>query len=63
MIWDMIIYVCYQVQNDQCQSTDSQRRWMKISESDWDYHYVSLCVYEYLLRAYVEASKPFLSAV
>uniref|UniRef100_A0A672QGA1 Endosome-lysosome associated apoptosis and autophagy regulator 1 n=1 Tax=Sinocyclocheilus grahami TaxID=75366 RepID=A0A672QGA1_SINGR len=32
----------FYVQNDQCQSTDSQRRWMKISESDWDYHYVQL---------------------
>uniref|UniRef100_A0A671N4J3 UPF0577 protein KIAA1324-like n=1 Tax=Sinocyclocheilus anshuiensis TaxID=1608454 RepID=A0A671N4J3_9TELE len=34
----------FYVQNDQCQSTDSQRRWMKISESDWDYHYVSVCL-------------------
>uniref|UniRef100_A0A8C2Q7N6 Si:ch211-163l21.8 n=1 Tax=Cyprinus carpio TaxID=7962 RepID=A0A8C2Q7N6_CYPCA len=32
----------FYVQNDQCQSTDSQRRWMKISESDWDYHFVQL---------------------
>ncbi|XP_052460300.1 endosome/lysosome-associated apoptosis and autophagy regulator 1 isoform X1 [Carassius gibelio] len=32
----------FYVQNDQCQSTESQRRWMKISESDWDYHYVQL---------------------
>uniref|UniRef100_A0A8C1K094 UPF0577 protein KIAA1324-like n=1 Tax=Cyprinus carpio TaxID=7962 RepID=A0A8C1K094_CYPCA len=32
----------FYVQNDQCQSTESQSRWMKISESDWDYHYVSL---------------------
>ncbi|XP_059359670.1 endosome/lysosome-associated apoptosis and autophagy regulator 1 [Carassius carassius] len=32
----------FYVQNDQCQSTDSQGRWMKISESDWDYHYVQL---------------------
>lgn len=31
-----------QVQNDQCQSTDSQNRWMKISENDWEYHYVSV---------------------
>ncbi|XP_056319615.1 endosome/lysosome-associated apoptosis and autophagy regulator 1 [Danio aesculapii] len=32
----------FYVQNDQCQSTDSQNRWMRISESDWDYHYVPL---------------------
>uniref|UniRef100_A0A8C1JVY5 UPF0577 protein KIAA1324-like n=1 Tax=Cyprinus carpio TaxID=7962 RepID=A0A8C1JVY5_CYPCA len=32
----------FYVQNDQCQSTESQSRWMKISESDWDYHYVQL---------------------
>ncbi|KAK7135854.1 hypothetical protein R3I94_014510 [Phoxinus phoxinus] len=39
---DSHIFFEFYVQNDQCQSTDSQRRWMKISESDWDYHYVEL---------------------
>ncbi|XP_051524382.1 endosome/lysosome-associated apoptosis and autophagy regulator 1-like [Myxocyprinus asiaticus] len=39
---DNNIFFEFYVQNDQCQSTDSQRRWMKISESDWDYHYVQL---------------------
>ncbi|XP_076859843.1 endosome/lysosome-associated apoptosis and autophagy regulator 1 [Brachyhypopomus gauderio] len=32
----------FYVQNDQCQSTDSQSRWMKSSENDWDAHYVQL---------------------
>ncbi|ROL48969.1 UPF0577 protein KIAA1324 [Anabarilius grahami] len=39
---DSHMFFEFYVQNDQCQSTDSQRRWMRISESDWDYHYVQL---------------------
>ncbi|XP_061908878.1 endosome/lysosome-associated apoptosis and autophagy regulator 1 [Entelurus aequoreus] len=36
------IYFEFFVQNDQCQSTDSARRWMKISEKDWSQHGVKL---------------------
>ncbi|XP_017323848.2 endosome/lysosome-associated apoptosis and autophagy regulator 1 [Ictalurus punctatus] len=39
---DNSIFFEFYVQNDQCQSTDSQSRWMKISENDWEYHYVQL---------------------
>ncbi|XP_072537897.1 endosome/lysosome-associated apoptosis and autophagy regulator 1 [Salminus brasiliensis] len=39
---DTNIFFEFYVQNDQCQSTDSQSRWMKSSESDWDTHYVQL---------------------
>ncbi|XP_065103054.1 endosome/lysosome-associated apoptosis and autophagy regulator 1 [Paramisgurnus dabryanus] len=39
---DNSIFFEFYVQNDQCQSTDSEDRWMKISESDWDYHFVQL---------------------
>lgn len=33
-----------QVQNDQCQSTDSVSRWMKISETKWSKYMVCLSV-------------------
>ncbi|XP_077370287.1 endosome/lysosome-associated apoptosis and autophagy regulator 1 [Festucalex cinctus] len=39
---DSSIYFEFFVQNDQCQSTDSTSRWMKISESDWSHHEVQL---------------------
>ncbi|XP_030640294.1 UPF0577 protein KIAA1324 [Chanos chanos] len=39
---DKTIFFEFYVQNDQCQSTDSQSRWMKTSESNWDSHYVNL---------------------
>uniref|UniRef100_A0A8B9LQA0 Si:ch211-163l21.8 n=1 Tax=Astyanax mexicanus TaxID=7994 RepID=A0A8B9LQA0_ASTMX len=39
---DSNIFFEFYVQNDQCQSTDSQSRWLKSSESDWDTHYVQL---------------------
>ncbi|XP_019716362.1 UPF0577 protein KIAA1324 [Hippocampus comes] len=39
---DSSIYFEFFVQNDQCQSTDSTSRWMKISESDWSQHEVQL---------------------
>ncbi|XP_051758344.1 endosome/lysosome-associated apoptosis and autophagy regulator 1 isoform X1 [Ctenopharyngodon idella] len=39
---DSHMFFEFYVQNDQCQSTDTQRRWMRISESDWDNHYVQL---------------------
>uniref|UniRef100_A0A667ZZK5 Endosome-lysosome associated apoptosis and autophagy regulator 1 n=1 Tax=Myripristis murdjan TaxID=586833 RepID=A0A667ZZK5_9TELE len=39
---DNSIYFEFFVQNDQCQSTDSDSRWMKISESDWSHHTVEL---------------------
>ncbi|XP_018610008.1 UPF0577 protein KIAA1324 isoform X1 [Scleropages formosus] len=32
----------FYVQNDQCQSTEAQSRWMKSTESDWSSHYVEL---------------------
>ncbi|XP_061644607.1 endosome/lysosome-associated apoptosis and autophagy regulator 1 [Phyllopteryx taeniolatus] len=39
---DTSIYFEFFVQNDQCQSTDSTSRWMKISESNWSQHEVQL---------------------
>ncbi|KAI5613985.1 UPF0577 protein KIAA1324-like [Silurus asotus] len=39
---DNSIFFEFYVQNDQCQSTDSQSRWMKVSENDWEYHFVKL---------------------
>ncbi|KAM4609945.1 endosome/lysosome-associated apoptosis and autophagy regulator 1 [Polymixia lowei] len=39
---DNNIYFEFFVQNDQCQSTDSENRWMKISESDWSLYNVQL---------------------
>ncbi|XP_071374241.1 endosome/lysosome-associated apoptosis and autophagy regulator 1 isoform X1 [Centroberyx affinis] len=39
---DNSIYFEFFVQNDQCQSTDSDNRWMKISESDWSHYTVQL---------------------
>ncbi|XP_060736920.1 endosome/lysosome-associated apoptosis and autophagy regulator 1 isoform X1 [Tachysurus vachellii] len=39
---DNSIFFEFYVQNDQCQSTDSQSRWMKVSENDWESHYVQL---------------------
>uniref|UniRef100_A0A8C6TB00 Si:ch211-163l21.8 n=1 Tax=Neogobius melanostomus TaxID=47308 RepID=A0A8C6TB00_9GOBI len=36
------VYFEFFVQNDQCQSTDSQSRWMKVSENDWSKHMVEL---------------------
>ncbi|XP_073325576.1 endosome/lysosome-associated apoptosis and autophagy regulator 1 [Pagrus major] len=39
---DNSIYFEFFVQNDQCQSTDSQSRWIKISENSWSKHRVEL---------------------
>nr|XP_046253411.1 endosome/lysosome-associated apoptosis and autophagy regulator 1 [Scatophagus argus] len=39
---DNSIYFEFYVQNDQCQSTDSASRWMKISESSWSKYRVGL---------------------
>ncbi|KAM9829175.1 endosome/lysosome-associated apoptosis and autophagy regulator 1 [Syngnathus typhle] len=39
---DSSIYFEFFVQNDQCQSTESTRRWMGISDSDWSHHEVEL---------------------
>ncbi|XP_041655541.1 endosome/lysosome-associated apoptosis and autophagy regulator 1 [Cheilinus undulatus] len=39
---DSSIYFEFYVQNDQCQSTDSESRWMSISESDWSSYTVGL---------------------
>uniref|UniRef100_A0A8C4H0I1 Endosome-lysosome associated apoptosis and autophagy regulator 1 n=1 Tax=Dicentrarchus labrax TaxID=13489 RepID=A0A8C4H0I1_DICLA len=39
---DGSIYFEFFVQNDQCQSTDSENRWMKISESNWSQYKVEL---------------------
>ncbi|KAI7797815.1 endosome/lysosome-associated apoptosis and autophagy regulator 1 isoform X2 [Triplophysa rosa] len=39
---DNSIFFEFYVQNDQCQSTDSVNRWMTLSKSDWEYHYVQL---------------------
>lgn len=39
---DNSIYFEFFVQNDQCQSTDSHNRWMKVSESDWSKHMIEL---------------------
>uniref|UniRef100_A0A7N6A7U5 Uncharacterized protein n=1 Tax=Anabas testudineus TaxID=64144 RepID=A0A7N6A7U5_ANATE len=39
---DNSIYFEFFVQNDQCQSTASASRWMKISEKDWSQHTVEL---------------------
>ncbi|XP_068185966.1 endosome/lysosome-associated apoptosis and autophagy regulator 1 [Antennarius striatus] len=36
------IYFEFFIQNDQCQSTDSESRWMKISEKNWNQHKVDL---------------------
>ncbi|XP_047426861.1 endosome/lysosome-associated apoptosis and autophagy regulator 1 [Mugil cephalus] len=39
---DNSVYFEFFVQNDQCQSTDSKSRWMKISESTWSPYRVEL---------------------
>lgn len=39
---DNSIFFEFYVQNDQCQSTDSVNRWMTLSKSDWEYHFVQL---------------------
>ncbi|RVE70455.1 hypothetical protein OJAV_G00064830 [Oryzias javanicus] len=39
---DSNIYFEFFVQNDQCQSTESESRWMKVSEKDWNQHRVDL---------------------
>ncbi|KAG7220725.1 hypothetical protein INR49_017839, partial [Caranx melampygus] len=39
---DNSIYFEFFVQNDQCQSTDSDSRWMKISENSWSKYRVEL---------------------
>ncbi|XP_056129961.1 endosome/lysosome-associated apoptosis and autophagy regulator 1 [Lampris incognitus] len=39
---DSSIYFEFYVQNDQCQSTDSERRWMKISDNDWSHYNINL---------------------
>nr|XP_004558730.2 UPF0577 protein KIAA1324 homolog [Maylandia zebra] len=39
---DTSIYFEFFVQNDQCQSTDSNSRWMRISESSWSKYTVEL---------------------
>ncbi|XP_029012916.1 endosome/lysosome-associated apoptosis and autophagy regulator 1 [Betta splendens] len=39
---DSSIYFEFFVQNDQCQSTDSTTRWMKITEKDWSQYKMEL---------------------
>ncbi|MEQ2198418.1 hypothetical protein XENOCAPTIV_012632, partial [Xenoophorus captivus] len=39
---DSSIYFEFFVQNDQCQSTNSESRWMRISESSWSHYEVEL---------------------
>uniref|UniRef100_A0A674EKA3 Endosome-lysosome associated apoptosis and autophagy regulator 1 n=1 Tax=Salmo trutta TaxID=8032 RepID=A0A674EKA3_SALTR len=39
---DNTIFFEFYVQNDQCESTDSEGRWMSTSEKDWTPHNVSL---------------------
>ncbi|XP_076131894.1 endosome/lysosome-associated apoptosis and autophagy regulator 1 [Alosa pseudoharengus] len=39
---DNSIFFEFYVQNDQCQSSVEQSRWMKTTENDWDSHYVQL---------------------
>lgn len=39
---DTSIYFLFYIQNDQCQSSDSESRWMKTSEKDWRVHNVQL---------------------
>ncbi|CAL1606068.1 unnamed protein product [Knipowitschia caucasica] len=39
---DNNVYFEFFVQNDQCQSTESDDRWMKVSENDWSKHMVEL---------------------
>uniref|UniRef100_A0A3B4A9X4 MRH domain-containing protein n=1 Tax=Periophthalmus magnuspinnatus TaxID=409849 RepID=A0A3B4A9X4_9GOBI len=39
---DNNVYFEFFVQNDQCQSTKSDGRWMKVSENDWSTHMVDL---------------------
>ncbi|XP_072569382.1 endosome/lysosome-associated apoptosis and autophagy regulator 1 isoform X2 [Paramormyrops kingsleyae] len=39
---DNSVFFEFYVQNDQCQSTESESRWMKSTQSDWDTHYVEL---------------------
>ncbi|XP_040009905.1 endosome/lysosome-associated apoptosis and autophagy regulator 1 [Xiphias gladius] len=39
---DNSIYFEFFVQNDQCQSTDSESRWMKLSENNWSKYEVEL---------------------
>ncbi|XP_062398096.1 endosome/lysosome-associated apoptosis and autophagy regulator 1 isoform X2 [Sardina pilchardus] len=39
---DNSIFFEFYVQNDQCQSSEEQSRWMKTTEIDWDSHYVQL---------------------
>uniref|UniRef100_A0AAQ5ZNW6 MRH domain-containing protein n=1 Tax=Amphiprion ocellaris TaxID=80972 RepID=A0AAQ5ZNW6_AMPOC len=39
---DNSIYFEFFIQNDQCQSTDSESRWMKISDNNWSQHRVEL---------------------
>lgn len=36
-------HLILQVQNDQCQSTESESRWMKVSEKDWNQYRVWTC--------------------
>ncbi|KAJ8378226.1 hypothetical protein AAFF_G00245140 [Aldrovandia affinis] len=39
---DDSVFFEFYVQNDQCQSTESQNRWMKRTASDWNTHYMQL---------------------
>ncbi|XP_028849425.1 UPF0577 protein KIAA1324 [Denticeps clupeoides] len=39
---DNSVFFEFYVQNDQCQSTESETRWMRTTESDWDTHIVQL---------------------
>ncbi|XP_031422893.1 endosome/lysosome-associated apoptosis and autophagy regulator 1 [Clupea harengus] len=39
---DNSIFFEFYVQNDQCQSSEEQSRWMKSTKNDWDTHYVQL---------------------
>ncbi|KAI1893119.1 hypothetical protein AGOR_G00140630 [Albula goreensis] len=39
---DDSIFLEFYVQNDQCQSTESENRWIKSTASDWNTHYMEL---------------------
>ncbi|MBN3306960.1 K1324 protein, partial [Amia calva] len=39
---DNSIFFEFYVQNDQCQSTDTQTRWMKSTDTEWEIHFVQL---------------------
>ncbi|MFT7804350.1 UPF0577 protein KIAA1324-like isoform X1 [Arapaima gigas] len=40
---DSSVFFEFYVQNDQCQSTEAESRWMKVTGGDWNTHHVSGC--------------------